>query len=234
MTTKRKLFIAAAAVLVILAASALFLWNNLDRVAKNAIEKYGSRAVGTAVRVDSVALELAKGTGAIRGLTVANPPGYSAPHIMSLGSIAVSVSPRSIAADPAVIYNIFISSPRLVYEMNENGVANVDALRKNMGPSRPARRTKSAPGREKRIRIRHLVIENAKADVRVAALGGKPRTVSLPRIEMKNIGGKHGAPPEDVAKQIASAILSAAGKEVGKAGAEKLLEKGLERILRRK
>ena len=237
MTFKKKLLIFLAAAGLLLAAAIIFLWTNLDWIVKSAIEKYGSQAVGTAVRVESVTLDLAKGKGAITGLTVANPRGYSAPHIMSLGSISVRVSPRSVAADPAVIDDIRISSPLVVYEMNDDRVANVDALKKNLVPDRPAK-TKSAPGTEKRLRIRQLVIENAKADVRIAALDGRPRTVTLPRIEMKDIGGKRGAPPEAVAKEIASAILSQVGKEVGKAGAEKLiergLEKGLERMLKRK
>jgi hypothetical protein len=78
------------------------------------------------------------------------------------------------------------------------------------------------------------VIENAKADVRIASLGDRPRTIALSRLEMTDIGGKSGAPPEQVANQIVTAILSEVSAEVGKAGAQRLLEKGLERALRRK
>ena len=56
----------------------------------------------------------------------------------------------------------------------------------------------------------------------------------MPDPRRSDIGGKNGAPPEEVAKQIVSAILAEVSTEVGKAGAGKLLEKGLERVLRRK
>jgi hypothetical protein len=238
MTGKQKLLAIIAVAGLILAAGLIFLWTNLDWIVKSAIERYGSQAVGTAVRVDRVALNPIQGKGVIRGLTVANPRGYSARHIMSLGGISIRITPRSIAENPIVIDDIRITAPVVVYEMNEARVANVDVLKKNMGEDKAAQ---PAPGDKtsakdtgKRLRIRHLVIENAKADVRVAGLGDKPRTIALSRIEMTDIGGKNGAPPEEVAKEIATAVLSQVSKEVGKAGVERLLEKGLERALKRK
>jgi hypothetical protein len=234
MTLKQKAALFIIALGIILAAAFVFLWTNLDQIVKSAIEKYGSQAVGTAVRVDGVSLEIAKGKGAIRGLTVANPRGYSEPHIISLGGISVRLSPRTVTENPVVIDDIRITSPFVDYEMNKNLVANVDVLKKNLegGPKekpgpKPA---KTAAKDEKRVRIKRLVIENAKAEVRIASIGDKPRTVVLGRIEMNDIGGTRGAPPDIVAKEIVSAILSEVGKEVGKAGAERLIEKGLERM----
>lgn len=238
MTGKRKFLIITAVAVLLLAAGLVFLWTNLDWIVKNAIERYGSQATGTAVRVQRVSLSPTQGKGAIEGLTVANPPGYSARHIMSLGGISIRIVPRSITTDPVVIDDIRITSPLVVYEVNDKHAANVDALKKNLGadkPSKPATGDKkSAKDTGKRLRIRHLVIENAKADIRLAGLRDKPRTIALPRIVMTDIGGKTGAPPEEVARQIASAILSQVSKEAGKAGAERLLEKGLERALKRK
>ncbi|MHB8843497.1 MAG: DUF748 domain-containing protein [Nitrospirota bacterium] len=238
MTGKRKFLIIIAAAVLLLAAGLVFLWTNLDWIVKNAIERYGSQATGTAVRVERVSLSPAQGKGAIEGLTVANPHGYTAKHIMSLGGISVRIAPRSITADPVVIDDIRITSPLVVYEINDKHVVNVDALKKNMGADKPAQpaagQKKSAKDKGKRLRIRHLVIENAKADIRIAGLKDKPRIIALPRIVMTDIGGKNGAPPEEVAKQIVTAILSEVSKEAGKAGAERLLEKGLDRALKRK
>jgi hypothetical protein len=235
MTFKKKLLILVFATVLLLAAALIFLWTNLDWIVKNAVERYGSQAAGTAVRVDSVALELTKGKGTVRGLTVANPKGFSAPHIMSLGGISVRVDPRSVASNPVVIDSIRVSSPLIVYEMNDARVANVDVLKKNLGADQPAKTgTGSTKGRNNLLRIRHLAIENAKVDVRIASLDGRTRTVTLPRLEMTDIGGKRGVPPDAAAREIVTAILSAVSKEVGKAGAEKLLEKALERALRRK
>ena len=235
MTRTKKLLIAVAALILLLAGGLVYLWTNLDWIVKSAIERFGTQALGVAVRVESVSLEPVKGKGAIRGLTVANPRGYSAPHIISLGGISVRIAPRTIAAETTVIEDIRITAPLIVYEMNDDRVANVDVLERKLGADKPAAgKKKGAKDKGKLLRIRHLLIENAKAEIRAAALGGKPRVVSLPRTEMKDIGGKNGAPPEEVATEIATAVLSQVGKEAGKAGAEKLLEKGLERALQRK
>jgi len=238
MTIKRKLFIFLAAVILILAGVIAFLWTNLDWIVKSAIERYGSQAAGTAVQVERVALRPVQGRGAIEGLTVANPAGYSAPHILSLGAISIRLAPRTVTANPVVIDDVRIASPLVVYEMNDARVANVDVLKKNLGADKPAKTAvqdrKGTKDKGKRLRIRHLVIENAKADVRIAGIGDKPRIIALSRIEMKDIGGRNGAPPEVVAKEIMTAILSEVSKEVGKAGASRLLEKGLERALKRK
>jgi hypothetical protein len=235
MTRTRKYLMILAAAGLLLAAGLIFLWTNLDWIVKNAIERYGSQAMGTAVRVDRVSLRPAQGKGTIEGLTVANPPGYSAPHVLSLGGISVSIAPRTIASNPVVIDEIRIAAPLVVYEMNDKAEANVDVLKKNLTAGQPARtEDKDRKGDEKRLRIKRLVIENARAEIHVAALGNKPRTVALSHLEMSDIGGRNGAPPEEVAKQIVSAILAEVSTEVGKAGAGKMLEKGLERMLRRK
>ena len=63
MTRKKKFLIIIAAVVLLLAAGLAFLWTNLDWIVKNAIERYGSQATGTAVRVDRVNLNPAQGKG---------------------------------------------------------------------------------------------------------------------------------------------------------------------------
>jgi uncharacterized protein involved in outer membrane biogenesis len=238
MTRTRKFLVIIAAAVLLLAAGLTLLWSNIDWIVKNAIEQYGSQATGTSVRVDRVALHPAQGKGVIEGLTVANPPGYSAPHILSLGGISVRIAPRTIASNHVVIEDIRIATPLVVYEMNDARVANIDVLKKNLGAEPPertrGRSTKGAKDEGKRLRIRRLVIENAKVDVRIAALGDKSRIVALSRLEMTDIGGTNGAPPDQVAKQIVTALLAEVSKEVGKAGATRLLEDALERALKRK
>ncbi len=239
MTKQRIVSLIGITALLLLIAAVVFLWTNLDSIVKSAIEHYGSLATKTAVRVRSVSLHPAEGRGAIEGLTVANPPGFASRYILSLGGISLKLSPRSIASDPIVINDIRITAPAVVYEMNESRTSNVDALKKNLGG--PAQAAKQQPAsrkdrknEEKRLRIKRLVVENATVEVRAAGLGDKPRTLTLRRLEMNDIGGTKGAPPEQVGNEILSAILAEAGKEVGKAGGAYLLEKGMERLMRRK
>ena len=233
MTTRRKVLIVAGALALVVGATIALILTNINWIVKNAIEHYGSQAAGTSVQVASVKIRLARGSGAIEGLTVANPKGFSSSPALALGSITVRIEPRSVASDIVIVDEIRIARPQIVYEMDDSRRSNIDVLRKNIGSTEPAA-GKHPDERKpaKRLRIRKLVIENSRVDVRAAALGGKPRTLTLRKIELQDIGGRSGATPEDAARQIIGAVLSEAGREITAAGTERLIEKGLERALR--
>jgi uncharacterized protein involved in outer membrane biogenesis len=234
MTRRKIVLIVTAAIIAVIVALAALLVTNLDRMIKSAIEQYGSEATGTAVRVGSVKIELTRGKGSIRRLIVANPPGFTAPHLFSLNAISVIVDPRTAASDVVVIDEVRLAGPQVIYERNEAGQSNVDVIRKNLDSAIPSGSAEegSAKGKERKLRIRKLVIENGTVEVRVAGLGGRPRTAALPRVEMHDIGGAAGAAPEQVARQVMTRVLSEAAGQAAEAGAEKLLEKGLNRLMR--
>ncbi len=235
----RKIIVIGGAFALVVAGALVFMLTNIDWLVKSSIEHYGSEVTKTSVRVSSVSIKLMQGSGAIDGLTVANPQGFLQPYILSLDSINVRIEPRSVASTVVVIDNVRISKPRVAYEMNNARVSNIEALKKNMEsssePRQPARAPgeKTSAGKGKRLRIRKLVIENTSVDVLVAGLGGKPQTVILHRIEMTDIGGRAGATPEQVAKQILYAIAGEVTNEVAQAGAKELLRKGVEGALDR-
>ncbi len=233
MTRSRKLFIAVALILLV-AAGLTFLWANLNQIVKNAIERYGSQATKTSVRVASVSIKLSEGKGAIEGLTVANPKGFTSEHIVSLGSIMVRIDPRTVATSPVVIDEVRISSPKVVYEMDKSGTSNIDVLKKNIASSGGNTGKQSAdkkPGKETKLRIKKLTVENGRVDVLVSALGTKPQTVTLRRIEIADIGGQAGATPDQIARQVLNAIVAEVAGEVADSGARQLLDKGLQRAI---
>jgi hypothetical protein len=234
MTRGRKVLIAAAAVVLVLAGAVVYVATNLDWIVKRAIEHYGSGATKTAVRVGSVSTGLTRGEGAVKGLTVANPRGFSSSPIFTLGLVSMKIEPRSVTKDPVVIDSIRIVGTRVLYETDSSGRSNVDALKKNLGSSeRPEKKTGSGQEKEKRLRIRRLVIEDSSIEVRAPQPGAKPRTLALRKVELTDIGGPEGATPEQAAKAVITAIANEAGKEAAKAGAQRLLKKELERALRR-
>jgi uncharacterized protein involved in outer membrane biogenesis len=236
MSRGRKILILIGVLVVAVAAAIVFVLTNINSIVKSAIEHYGSAAAKTSVRVSSVSIKLTEGSGIVEGLTVANPRGFSSPHVLSFGSITVRIEPRTVTSGVVVIDEVRITAPQVVYEMNDSGVSNVDILKKNIesqGPSVPKRSPGDgkAADREKRLRIKKLIVESARADVRVAGLAEKQQT--LKKIEITDIGGHAGATPEQATRQILSAILSQVTNEVGRAGAKRLLQKGAERALER-
>ena len=231
MTRGRKTLIAAAVVILVLTGAALYVLTNLDWIVKRAIEHYGSQATKTSVRVGSVSLKLTKGEGAISRLTVANPKGFSSSPIFALGQVSLKIEPRSVTKDVVVIDLIRIAGTRVLYETDRSGRSNLDALKKNLGSAEGQKRaTDKGKKKEPRLRIKRLLIEDSSVELRA---GDKPQTLALGNVSLADIGGPAGATPEQAAKEIVGAITSEAGKEAAAAGARWLLQRELERQLRR-
>lgn len=231
---KKKIIISIVIALVLfIAGSVIYVLTNIDSIVKAAIEKFGSEATKTSVRVSSVKIKLADGEGALRGLTIADPPGFSFPFIMTLGEVSLRIAVKSITGTPVVIDNVLISGPEVFYEMKDDGTANVDVLRKNLasGPSQEAKPKQTAKGKEVRLRIRKLVFEKGKVHVRIAKVADRPNTLDLARIELTDIGGQKGATPEEVGRIVATALAEETAKAVAQSGGQRLLQKGAEDLL---
>src|SRR5574337_1148179 len=147
---KKIIILIVLALILAIAGTAVYVFTNLDSIVKAAIEKYGSQATKTAVRVSSVKITLGNGEGAVHGLRVANPSGFSAPSIITLDDIAVRIAMKSVTSTPIVIDNSLISGPEVFYEMKQDGTTNVDVLKKNLlsGPSKEEQQQKSSKGKE--------------------------------------------------------------------------------------
>jgi hypothetical protein len=231
---KKKIIIfVVIAFLLAVAGAAVYVLTNLDFIVKSAIEKYGSQATKTAVRVSSVKIKLRSGDGTVRRLKVANPSGFFSPSIITLDDISVRIAVNSVTSTPLVIDNILISGPEVFYEMKEDGTANLDVLKKNLtsGPSREEQPQKGPKGKELRLHVRKLVFEKGKVHVRVAKLVDKPYTVVLPRLELTDIGRHGGATPAGIARIMATALAEEAAKAVARTQGERLIRKGADDLL---
>jgi hypothetical protein len=234
----RKVFIIVGVLIVIIAAVVVYILTNLDSIVKSAIERYGSETTKTAVHVSSVAIHLTAGEGEINGLSVANPQGFSAPNVFHMGKISVKIDTRTVTSSPIVISELHISAPQVVYEMNPALASNILVLKKNIQESKvvskkQAPEEKKADGKELKIVIKKLMMDNGRIEAHVAALGDKPETVTLRHIEMTNIGGHDGATPAQVAEQILTVLVEEVGLAVSQAGLEKTLDKETDRAVKR-
>ncbi len=226
---KKIIIIIVLALILAIAGAAVYVLTNLNSIVKAAIEKYGSEATKTTVRVSSVQIKLANGEGAVRGLKVANPSGFFSPSIITLDDISVRIAVKSVTSTPIVIDNILISGPEVFYEMKEDGTANLDILKKNLATSAPKEQPQKSPKeKETRLRVKKLVFEKGNVHVRIAKLGDKPFTVELPRLELTDIGKQRGATPDEIARTVATALAEETVKAVAKTQGERLLRKGAE------
>jgi hypothetical protein len=221
-----------------IAGGVYYVLTNLDSIVKEAIEKYGSEAAKTAVRVSSVSIRLTEEKGAIKGLTVANPHGFSSPSVFRLGEISIKIDARSITSSPIVIDEIHIASPQVVYEMNQALASNILVLKKNIQDSaaskKKASEEKKTEGKQEvKIRIKKLVMDRGGIEAHVAALGDKPQSVVLQHFDMTNVGGQQGATPSQVAEEILTKLVEEVGIAVYQAGLEKKVNKEVDRAVKR-
>jgi hypothetical protein len=222
-----KKIILGLVVIVILAVGAgvFYAVSNLDALVKAAIEKYGSEATQTAVRVDKVRIKLTEGDGAIHGLTVANTGDFTQKHALSLGEIGLGIDLQSLEEEPYVINHITVRAPQVFVEINKDKKTNLNELKNNLtGGKASSSGTGQSSGKEPRLIIKRLTFEQGRIAAKVTPLK-KDYDLKLPRINMVNLGGSKGATPSELASEILKRLTDAAMAEIKKKGIDAELDK---------
>ena len=137
----KKLTIAVAAFLVVVAGLGWYFLSNLDRYVAKTIEVEGTRAMGTEVRVAEVSIRLRDGTASIGGLTIANPEGYKHPYAFELNEISVEID-----YDTLEVIRIHVREPKIVAEAKGLNNNFSDILGQMPEPARTARPAAPAAG----------------------------------------------------------------------------------------
>lgn len=137
MRSVKTIGLAVGLVLVLAVGGALYYFlRNLDSLVADAIERYGSEATGTAVTVDSVSIELREGKGSVRGLKVANPPGFDEPYAITWNEVSIDIDTGSIrSAPPYVVDAVRIDAPEVVFAVNGQGRVNLRELQQRIASS---------------------------------------------------------------------------------------------------
>jgi hypothetical protein len=231
----KKALIAVASILIILFAAVLtFVLTRLDFIVKTAIEKYGTQAAGVPVRVESVKIRLREGSAAIRGLTIANPEGFNGSSAFSLGESKVGIDIRSLAQDVKIINEIIVSAPKIFFEINSANAVNLNIIRENLEKSstreNSSRDKKQKKGPEPRLIIRHILFSGGSIEARIASLNDKTIQLKLPAVEMEHLGGKNGATPDELTRQIVGELCRRAVAEVEKKAAHLATEKAKDAV----
>jgi hypothetical protein len=217
----KKILIGLAVLVVIVAGGIYYLWSNLDGIIKTALEKYGSEATQTSVKVDKVNLSITSGEGSLSGISIGNPKGFATPSAFNLGQVGVKVDVGTVGANPIVIKEINIDGPQITYEMASNGGSNLQTIQKNvtdyaakMGGGGQAQKPASGSSEpEKKLIIENLYVRNGQVSASHAALQGKVVNAGLPTIHLTDIGkAKGGATPAEVANEVIGAISAQASK----------------------
>lgn len=214
----KKLFVLVA-VLIAVAAIAFFMaYSNLDSIVKNTIEKYGTRAAKAEVTVDTVKLSLTSGDAYLSGFKVGALDGFRSTRTIDLGSMQVRVDINSIrGTGPIIINEITVEKPEITYEVLKSGQNNMQALASNAQSYAGSSSEKAVvkekeketagktAGEDRKIIIKQLTIRDGKVNINPEMLQTSI-SAKLPLIDLRDIGGRNGATPEQIAQQLVSVI----------------------------
>lgn len=185
------------------------LW--LDMLVRTAVEQVVSQLTRTKVTLERVQIGVLKGGVRLDGLEIANPPGFTAPHAVRLGSARTRLAVGTILSDTVVIDEILVDSLDVSYE----GIptSNLGVIQGNVAAAVPAGSSKPAEARtassaSKRLLIKKFSLTNGRIAARI---GGESLRLGLPDIHLTDIGKETGgATPEQVVSAVLTAITRSA------------------------
>ncbi len=212
---KRVLIIGGLALLIVIGLLMYGLFTSLDSIVQAAIQNYGSEVTQTPVTVKEVTIGVTDGQGAIKGLRVGNPTGFTTDQAFQLGEIYLALDVGTITGDPVVVKEIRIDKPAVTYELGPDG-SNIDAIQQNVeayiGPGKSSQDDNS---KGPKLVIENLSIEGGEITVKTTVLTEQALSTRLPDIHMKDIGkAKGGTSPGEVAKQIVAQLTKGVGSAV--------------------
>lgn len=203
-------FLLVLVVLAIVVIAALFLvGSNLDGLVKKAIETAGPPITQTTLTVEGVSLSPLSGSGAIKGLIIGNPSGYTAPYAIKLGEAKLEVDPVSLLTDKIHIKLIAVTGLQITIEGGLGG-NNLKQILANIDRFTAGEKTAPAgeAGSKKKLQVDDLLLSGAQVEVKFALLGGKALSVPLPDIHLTNLGTSgEGMTPGELSKKVFGAVF---------------------------
>lgn len=216
-----KILLYLIGIIIILCAALYFARNTL--IARS-VEKIAPSFTGTPVALESVDLQIFKGTLSLRNLKVGNPQGFSQKDIFAVDKVDVALKPLSLLGNKIVIKNITVDGVTLNYEIVGNK-SNLSVIQDNLSGNvkKPVQQSKAnaAPKDEKSSKsvvIDSLLIENVRAGAYVSGVG---MTLALPSVRLTDIGKSKPSTMRDVIEKVLTVFsketVSAISKETVKA-----------------
>lgn len=206
-STSRKVLLVVLALLLLIGAGLFYLSSNLNGIVASVIEKQGSAAIQTSVRVSGVDIRLSEASAAISGLSVGNPEGFSG-NAIELGGFSVKLDASSLTSNTVVIKDITVNGARInVLQQGASNNLNELLAGLEQGPSDDST---AAEGPGKKIIIDRFALQGASASVSIPGLE-EMREVALPTIVVRDIGrASNGATGAQIAEQILRPVLEKA------------------------
>jgi len=193
-----------------MAILAWLAWNSIDLIVRVALEHWGPDVMGAKVEVSEVRISPRDGLGAVRGLEIGNPPGFSAPRAARFGEIRVALEPSTLLSDVIVVHELAVESAQVTYERGDK-TTNLDAIQKRIesyakGPG-GAGGNDAQRAKKRRFVIERLAIRKARVLMTTRGLGGQGLAFDLPDVELRDVGKRQGGVTASEAAALVASTL---------------------------
>jgi hypothetical protein len=202
-------------VVLVVAVGAIYYFY-INSIVKTVVETQGSKQMNLKTELDGARVAIFGGEVGLDDLKIANPPGFTAPHLFTLDKIDVEAPLKQLRGNPKRVAKITLNKPKLVIERSGDNKFNfkaaIDQMPKSPTPTGP--QEPGAPaGEEMKMIIDELMIKEAIVVIRPGInLPGIAQEISvpIPTVVMKNIGNadgtQNGAAMRDVAQQVITVL----------------------------
>lgn len=218
---KKILVRVAVVVVAALVAAVIVLTLHLDKVVRHAVVTAGPQITKVDVQLDSVSLSLLGGSGSLEGFALGNPEGYNSPSAIQFDRASLALSPRSLLADKVVIHHVRLENPTITFEGGLRG-NNLNDLVKGMQTERAD--GSSAPADEagtRKLQVDEFTLKGGQLKVIIRELGGEPRTLTMPDIQLTNLGtGPEGITSSELTRLVLDGVTRAALRIVAESGGD--------------
>jgi uncharacterized protein involved in outer membrane biogenesis len=213
---KKKLLIAVgiliAIPILILFAAVLFI----DPIVRTAVGKGASMAFKVPAHLDRASIRWS-GQATLEGFEMGNPPGYREPRALAFERVEAAARPRDLLGNVVHVGEVTIVKPDLTLEF-VGSKNNLSALLDNLPGARVPGKEKEggeAKPSGKKFMIHRVRIVDPSVRFRSDLLGGEGKTLTLPPLELENVGTASGGATMG---EILGVVLQALGNSALKAG----------------
>jgi hypothetical protein len=196
--------VGALLLLALLALGAL--WWRLDALAERMIERGASERLGVETEVRGLLLRPISGVLTLRGLRVANPPGFPG-DFLQVDRARGELDVTTLRRDVVEVRSVTLTGVVLALEETPRG-SNYDAILANLARGTDAPVAAEGPS----VRVRELLVREIVAHARLAP-AAPPITLAIPEIRLRELGGPGGASAGQITAHVVRAILVAVATE---------------------
>lgn len=197
--------------LIVVGGVAFYGLSNLNKLVKYGVETEGPKVTQTGVALGSVDIKLLDGKGELSNFSIANPEGFSSPHLFKADKILLQIDTAHLTDSVKVIKEITIDGVDIVAEQ-KGLTTNIQALLDNL----PTSEDSSAPADDASsesadvlLMIEKLNFINNTITLKTEEYG--EYQLELPAIVQNNIGSKDkGLTPAELGQAILKPFLDKA------------------------